>query len=99
MQGCSTTGYCKCVLNLVPFGKIGFEVNSASTAAVLSGNAPSIIQLNENFDAGIPSDWPIKNNSDVIGSNLNWSQGNPIVFATDIVLPHVVIDVSCSSDE
>lgn len=56
------------------------QVNSISTAAVLSGNAPAIIQLNENFDSGIPSDWPIINRSDIIGTNPNWDQGNPTVF-------------------
>ena len=56
------------------------QVNSSATAAVLSGNASSIIILNENFDDGVPADWPLINRSDIIGANPNWAQGNPMVF-------------------
>ena len=61
-------------------GTASVQVNSASNSAILSGNAPAITQLSEGFENGIPADWTTINNSDVVGTNANWSDGNPIVF-------------------
>lgn len=63
-------------------------VNTAPVSAVLTGNAPGIVQLSENFDSGVPSDWTMVNNSDVVGINPNWSQGNPTVFPSHSGAPN-----------
>lgn len=55
-------------------------VNASPTAAVLSGIPPTVTQLDENFDAGIPATWALVNNSNPVGTVATWGQGSSTVF-------------------
>lgn len=54
-------------------------VNASPTASVLSGVAPVISYLEENFDAGIPATWTITNNSQPAGTT-TWGTPDGSVF-------------------
>ncbi|MEO5967044.1 MAG: choice-of-anchor J domain-containing protein, partial [Ferruginibacter sp.] len=72
-------------------GTASVTITNPFTSAVLTGIAPEEILLNESFNDSLPAGWLSINNSDVVGTNVAWTRGNPAAFPSHSGAPNAYI--------